>query len=135
MIKYLRSLFTTFLPSSNETKLEYYKTSLYFAGKGDQLLNLGKYEEAIKAYDKVIELNPNDLDFYNNRGAALTLLKKYELAIKEFNRVIKLDPNYSGLYNKGLTLIKLGDYKSAFKAINEFIDLEPTKGKLDPIIV
>ena len=35
------------------------------------LYNLGKYEEAIKCYDKAIEIDPNYADAWNNKGLAL----------------------------------------------------------------
>ena len=35
---------------------------------GISLYNLKRYEEAIQMYDKAIQLNPQDSDFYNNKG-------------------------------------------------------------------
>ena len=60
--------------------------------------NLGKYEEAIKDYDKAIELDPDYSDAYNNRGLAKYYLDKYGEAIKDFNKVIELTPNYTNAY-------------------------------------
>lgn len=36
--------------------------------------DLGDKQEAVKDYNKAIELNPNDVDAYNNRG-----ILKYEI--------------------------------------------------------
>ncbi|CAK60278.1 unnamed protein product (macronuclear) [Paramecium tetraurelia] len=36
--------------------------------KGQALQNLKKYEESIIEFDKAIELNPNDDDYYNCKG-------------------------------------------------------------------
>ena len=35
---------------------------------GISLKNLKRDEEAIQMYDKAIQLNPQDSDFYNNKG-------------------------------------------------------------------
>jgi tetratricopeptide (TPR) repeat protein len=38
--------------------------------KGDALLNQGKYDEAIQAYDKAIQLDPKFAAVWNNKGDA-----------------------------------------------------------------
>jgi tetratricopeptide (TPR) repeat protein len=45
---------------------------------------LNKSDEAIKAYDKAIEINPQDSDAWDNKGIALYILNKYDEAIKGF---------------------------------------------------
>ena len=42
--------------------------------KGNALTNLNKSDEAIKAYDKAIEINPHNSDAWNDKGLALTNL-------------------------------------------------------------
>jgi tetratricopeptide (TPR) repeat protein len=58
--------------------------------KGTALAILERYEEALEAFDKVIELEPNHIDAWNNKGAALHDLGKHEEAIKYFDKVIEL---------------------------------------------
>ena len=58
--------------------------------KGNALFNLGKYAEAIKAYDQAIKLNPNDADVWYNKGIALEKLGKYEEANKCFVKAKEL---------------------------------------------
>ncbi|MBW5398273.1 tetratricopeptide repeat protein, partial [Brachyspira pilosicoli] len=52
------------------------------------------YEEAIKDYDKAIELNPNNGAFYNNRGVSKENLEEYNEALKDYKKALELDPNY-----------------------------------------
>ena len=41
------------------------------------------YQEALKDYDKAIELNPNSSEAYNNRGACKQYMKDYEGAMSD----------------------------------------------------
>ena len=38
--------------------------------KGDALVELGNYEEAISFYDQALEIDPDDNDALNNKGLA-----------------------------------------------------------------
>ncbi len=66
------------------------------------LINLKRFEEAIVCFDKAIELNPNDIEALNNKGASLDYLKRHDEAIECFNKCLELDSNHSeALFNKG----------------------------------
>ena len=52
-----------------------------------------RYEDAIKEFDKAIELDPNIPAYHNNKEAALIKLGRHEDAIKEFDKVKKLGHN------------------------------------------
>jgi tetratricopeptide (TPR) repeat protein len=47
--------------------------SYYWSGKGNAL-NLGRKDEAIQAYNKVIELNPNNVPAWYNKGRTQNIL-------------------------------------------------------------
>ena len=46
-------------------------------------LRAGRYEEAIKAYDEALKINPQDADAWTNKGNALSNLGRKEEAIKQ----------------------------------------------------
>ena len=48
-----------------------HKDAINWCNKGIALFNLGRYEEALKAYDKAIELKPDLVELWNNKGNAL----------------------------------------------------------------
>ena len=53
-------------------------------------LHLGKHEEAIKCYDKVIEIDPEYPFAWYNKGVALRQLEKPEEEIKCYDKVKEL---------------------------------------------
>ena len=114
-----------------ENATSYVNKSLVLEGQG-------KYDEAIKALDEAIRINPNYTEAYNNKGIVLGEQgdlgkpEKYDEAIKAFDEAIWLNPyNFEAYYNKGNALIKQGDlgkpekYDEAIKAFDEAIWLNP----------
>ncbi|MEI2761479.1 tetratricopeptide repeat protein [Methanothrix soehngenii] len=85
--------------------------------KGIALYDLGKYDEAIQAYDQAIRINPQFAEAWYNKGVALTALGKYDEAIKACDQAISINPQFAeAWYNKGVVLKALGKYDEAIKA-------------------
>ena len=49
--------------------------------KGEALLKLKKFDEAIASFDKALAINPNNTDVLNGKGVALAKLKNFNEAI------------------------------------------------------
>src|ERR1035437_10567938 len=79
-------------------------TNVWFH-KGSELMSSEKYNEAIKAYDKAIGINPNDSDVWYAKGIALNHLDKYEEAIKAYDKASKINQHNSSMdrYNNEAT--------------------------------
>lgn len=94
---------------------------------GYNLTLQGKYIEAIKAYDKAIELNPQYAWAWNNKGWALMEQhKNYNEALKCFDIAIRLDPQYAWAWNnKGRILYEQKKYDDALECIEKAIELDP----------
>ena len=98
------------------------------------------YEIVKKDLDKTIELAPDFVYAYYNRGNVASALKDYRAAIVDYDKAIELDPNFAEAYfNRGLTHIFLGNNKQgvadlskagelgiyyAYNIIKRFIDLD-----------
>jgi uncharacterized protein YjbI with pentapeptide repeats/Tfp pilus assembly protein PilF len=54
--------------------------------KGRNLFNLGKYEEAVKAYDEALKIDPKYTPSYVNKGISLEMLGRYKEAKDSFNK-------------------------------------------------
>jgi tetratricopeptide (TPR) repeat protein len=95
---------------------------------GRQAIDANRWNEALNAYDKVLELNPNDASAYYNRGLAYSNLGNYKLAILNYDRAIELNPkDADAYYNRGNAYSRLGnssyakeDWKIAAKLGNIF---------------
>ena len=60
----------------------------------------------MKAFDKAIEINPQNSNAWNNKGVALGNLNKYDEAMKAFDKAIEINPQDSDAWNnKGVALL------------------------------
>jgi tetratricopeptide (TPR) repeat protein len=70
---------------------------------------MGKYDEAIMAFDRAISIDPNNADAWNGKAWVLNSQGKYNEAIKACDMAIKLDPKFALAWNnKGWALEALG---------------------------
>ncbi len=101
----------------------------YWGMKGDSIRNLGKYNEAIKAYDKALEIDPRYYAAWRGKGKALYSLGKFDEAIKAYDKAIETNPQqYSNdWYYKGLALDKLGKSDEAKKAYQKASEIKSRK--------
>ena len=54
---------------------------------------LEKYQEAIKAYQKAIEIQPDYQKTWNNLGLVYYKLEKYQESIKAYKKAIEIKPD------------------------------------------
>lgn len=84
--------------------------------KGLKFLSTDNYKEALNAFNKVIELNPNNGAVYIGRGISYTALGNYQQAIDDFNKSIRLNPQYEEAYrNRGIVYGILENEPSAIE--------------------
>ncbi len=74
-----------------------------YIGKGNTLYALRKNEEAIDAYNKAIEIYPQDTTIYDNKGYSLFLLGRISGVIESVCESIRIDENNANaLYNRSI---------------------------------
>jgi tetratricopeptide (TPR) repeat protein len=94
--------------------------------KGIALNDLGKYDDAMQAFDKAIELDPKFALPWNNKGLILDNQGKLDEAIKAYDEATSLDPNFALAWNnKGNVLKAQGKYDEAIEAYGEAIRSDP----------
>jgi Flp pilus assembly protein TadD len=94
--------------------------------KGYALSDAGRFAEAIAAYGKSIELNPEYTEAYVNRGVTYKALGKYKEALNDYDKAIKLNPQSAEAYNnRGDAYDEIDDYKQALNDYNKAIEINP----------
>jgi tetratricopeptide (TPR) repeat protein len=93
---------------------------------GRQAIDAKHWNEALNAYNKAIDLNPNDASAYNNRGLAYDNLDKDDLAIADYDKAVELNPEYGDAFkNLAKTYGRRGYYKQAILFYDRVIRLNP----------
>jgi tetratricopeptide (TPR) repeat protein len=80
----------------------------------------------IDYYNNAIQLDPQYIEAFNNRGLAYYDLVNYYEAIQDYSKAIELNPQAVEAYaNRGVAFNKLGKYDEAFRDYNKAIELDP----------
>lgn len=130
-----RLAISSYLQDKNYDKAKEISETFELTGKmnSDDLSNialsyshLGFHDEALKLYDKSLQLNPDNKYSLNNKGYTLNLMNKYEEAIFLFDKSIENDPDSAYSYNnRGLAKIKIGQVKEGLQDIDRSFEIDP----------
>ncbi len=103
-----------------------------YVGMGVALGGVCKHDEALEAYLKAVELNPDhpDIDFIN-LSALLEERNRLGDMVAVYKRAIQRDPNFFGTYaSLGSLLEELGNVTEAISNYRRAIALEPNSSYL-----
>ncbi len=106
----------------------YFNWGFYLASeKKDNQGAVEKWTKAINAYNKALELKPeNEIPIKNDLGVLYFYLGNNDLAKKEWLEVLSKEPtNASALFNMGLFSQSTNDTTSAISYFEKFIELYP----------
>jgi len=83
-------------------------------------------QEAMKAFDRAIETDPNYAKAYAQRAAIYIDWEQYLKALMESEQAIKLDPNLAWGFNfRGVARAGLTNYQEAIQDFNKALELAP----------
>ncbi|HSF49968.1 MAG TPA: tetratricopeptide repeat protein [Nitrososphaeraceae archaeon] len=120
-------------PTSWKDSLKYYETGFVdselidIIKKASNLIDSGKTDEALKCYDQVLSIDPNNLSALNDKGYLLNKLGRYNEALEYFNKALSIDPTYvDALLNKGNSLSCLNKHDKAINFYDQVLKIEST---------
>ena len=83
---------------------------------GRLYVRLRRLPEATVAYQRALEIDPNDSRLYNNLGAVYSAIPDNERALENYTRANQIQPQRRTLSNIGTTNYRLGRFKEAAAA-------------------
>src|SRR5215469_5501667 len=85
------------------------------------------YDEAIVAYDKALELAPEDAESLAGKGRVAELQDRDGDAIRYFERALASDPEYTfAARHRALALARLDRLEEAVDAYTRVLELDPS---------
>jgi len=97
----------------------------YF-NSGVTFYNQKEYSKAIRAYQKVIELDPAYVEAYNNLGIIYQMMGDVERAFGTYQKATEINPRYEKGYNNlGILLLLKGHYEEALEAFQKALAINP----------
>jgi tetratricopeptide (TPR) repeat protein/ADP-heptose:LPS heptosyltransferase len=86
----------------------------YLVSLGSTLLQQGRYEEALKVFEKAIQLSPDNAELWRQRGDILVQLQRHDQALPSYQHVLTLNPDHpEALYKSGVLLGQFERYGEA----------------------
>jgi cytochrome c-type biogenesis protein CcmH/NrfG len=76
----------------------------YLASLGTTLRRQGRHEDALKTFDKAVQLKPESAELWNHLGDVLQDLERPDEALLSFQHALKLDPQNSDAAGKSASL-------------------------------
>ncbi|WP_157750079.1 tetratricopeptide repeat protein, partial [Dolichospermum compactum] len=90
----------------------------------------GDKQGAIDDYTQAINIDPNYVNAYYNRGVIRSELGDKQGAIDDYTQAIKINPNYvDAYYDRGLIRYQLGDKQRAIKDFQTAANIYKKEGK------
>jgi predicted O-linked N-acetylglucosamine transferase (SPINDLY family) len=97
-----------------------------FKRVGAGLYAQGRMEEALRAFERVTQLEPGNGKARHNVGAALVGLQRFEEALPHFRRALELEPGLAIAHNSlGAALLETGDAAGAVAALRRGVAVAP----------
>jgi tetratricopeptide (TPR) repeat protein len=98
----------------------------YLATLGTALRHQGRLDEALRAFDKAVQLRPDDAEHWRNLGEVLVELNRPADAVLTFRHVLQLNPRHWDAANSSRRLLhSLKRWTEALVAFNLCDELQP----------
>jgi len=103
------------------------KTIGRLQGQGEVFYASEQFEEALAAFDQILQIDPSNVCACSWKGAALCYLKRYEESLAAREEAIRLgSTSKEDFAAKGACLVELRRYEEAMTAYNQAIEIDPS---------
>lgn len=87
--------------------------------------NMGRFQEVLDLTDRALQVDPNCMETWFNRGIALDKLGRLIEAEKAYGRAVEIEPRCKeAWYNRGVVLTTLGREEEAENAYRKAIEID-----------
>lgn len=95
---------------------------------GNEYFDSNQFMNAIEAYDKALEINPNDANVLTDQGVMFRRLGWFDRAINNFTKAVEIDPTHTtGIFNLGIVYrYDVQDFAKAQEVWTRFLEVSPT---------
>lgn len=105
---------------------EFSNDSGSLARLGDKHFRNREYDQAIALYSKVLQLDPQDVDTYNDLGLSLHYSGKPDEAIEQLRKGTEIDPSFQRVWlSLGFVLISAGRAEEAADVLKKTVEIAP----------
>ena len=87
--------------------------------KGISLRSIGRYDEAIRSFDKAIEIDNNYEWGWHNKGFTLSEMGRLEDALKCYNHALEINPNYQAAIKHQKRILRILALKEKEESMNK----------------
>jgi Flp pilus assembly protein TadD len=94
------------------------------------LTDMGRTDEALAHYLKVLEINPNDIETHNNLGVFLEKMGRPDEALAHYRKALEINPNHAEAHNNlGVLLEKMGRPGEASAHYRKAMEINPNSAE------
>jgi tetratricopeptide (TPR) repeat protein len=102
------------------------KNPQVLAALGDKYFEGSRFNQAIEIYKKVLELDPRDIDTYNDLGLAYQYANRPDLAAEILKKGVTIAPSYQRIWlSLGFVHMSAGNNEEAKAALKKAVELGP----------
>ena len=95
--------------------------------KAMALFEESNYEESLKFFKKIVQINPKLKEGHTGVGMCLAALGKFSDSIEHFDRAIQINmSNYVANFHKGRSLVNLQKYQESIDAFDRAMQIDMT---------
>ena len=98
--------------------------------QGMAYLHIGRFDEAVRAFEHAVRLAPSDAKFWANLGGAYGNMGRYEKSILALSKALEIAPDSTELRkNLAVTYMRMGAYEEALATLEMIPPSERMKNK------